>query len=169
MTSVALAAGWFIAGVFAWTLLEYVLHRFAGHVPKGKTKLSREHLAHHAKTDYFSPARGKLALAVPVVGSVGLLLGPWFASGLAAAWLGYEVVHRRVHTHGPLSGYSRWASKHHLHHHFVSPNMNHGVSTPIWDWVFGTYERPPKVLRVPRTQAARLPWLVEGTAGYQIA
>lgn len=158
-----------VSGAFAWTWLEYVLHRFAGHLPKGRIKVSREHLAHHARTDYFSPALGKLALAAPVVSLAGLVAGPWFAGGLAAGWLTYEVIHRRVHTHGPRSAYSRWACRHHLHHHFASPNMNHGVSTPLWDWLFGTYERPAPQLRVPRTQAARLPWLTEAVPGYRIA
>ncbi len=168
-------AGWLnvtvslLAGGLAWTLLEYVLHRWAGHAPKGRTKLSREHLAHHAKTDYFSPALGKLALAVPVVSLAAWLGGLPFGAGLAAAWFGYEMVHRRVHTHGPLSAYSRWACRHHLHHHFASPNMNHGVSTPIWDWVFRTYERPAVRLRVPKVQATRLKWLDESVVGYQIA
>jgi hypothetical protein len=35
---------------------------------------------------------------------------------------------------------------------------NHGVSLPLWDHVFGTYERPTQV-RVPRRLA--LPWLVD--------
>lgn len=159
----------FAAGALVWTLLEYVLHRFGGHVAKGRTKLSREHLAHHAKTDYFSPALGKIALALPVVSMAGWLAGVWFGAGLAFGWLGYELVHRRVHTHGPLSAYSHWACRHHLHHHFASPNMNHGVSTPLWDWIFRTYERPAERLKVPRTQAVRLPWLDEAVAGYRIA
>ena len=35
---------------------------------------------------------------------------------------------------------------------------NHGVSTLVWDKVFGTYERPDRV-RVPRRLALR--WLVD--------
>jgi hypothetical protein len=35
---------------------------------------------------------------------------------------------------------------------------NHGVSTPVWDHVFGTHQSPERV-RVPRRLA--LPWLVD--------
>ena len=36
--------------------------------------------------------------------------------------------------------------------------MNHGVTTPLWDWVFGTLEVPDRVL-VPRRNA--LPWMLD--------
>ena len=34
-------------GAFAWTLGEYLMHRFAMHAMKGKGMASREHLTHH--------------------------------------------------------------------------------------------------------------------------
>jgi hypothetical protein len=39
--------------------------------------------------------------------------------------------------------------------------MNHGVTSPLWDIVFRTYERPV-VVRVPRRHAPKLPWLLDG-------
>ena len=37
--------------------------------------------------------------------------------------------------------------------------MNHGVTTPVWDLVFGTYERVEGPVKVPRRLAMR--WLVD--------
>ena len=47
---------------------------------------------------------------------------------------------------------------HHFHHHFGHPMANHGVTVPVWDWVFGTFEPAPTV-RVPRRMAMR--WLLD--------
>jgi 4-hydroxysphinganine ceramide fatty acyl 2-hydroxylase len=49
--------------------------------------------------------------------------------------------------------------RHHFHHHFGHPTANHGVTSPIWDMVFGTYERVDGPLRVPRRLA--MVWLVD--------
>ena len=150
----------FLAGVFSWTFLEYALHNWNGHKMKGRTSFSRLHLAHHTDPRFFAPASYKLASAVPVVGGSGLLLG-WllgvaagvsFALGLGSMYLAYEVTHRRTHTHPPRGPWSRWTRKSHLLHHFHSPNTNHGVTSPLWDFVFRTYVRPEKV-RVPRRHA----------------
>lgn len=159
------------AGLLAWTFLEYVLHDFVGHRPKGRNQASKEHLLHHARTDYFTSWPKKMALAVPVLGST-LALGTWllgpvvgvsFTAGIAAGWVAYEQVHRSLHVRAPRGRYGRWARRHHFHHHFSNPRRNHGVTTPLWDWVFGTLDRP-SVVRVPRKHAPRLPWLLqEGT------
>lgn len=154
-------------GVFAWTLLEWVIHNLLGHKPKGRHRVSREHLDHHRDPDYFTSAPKKLVAATPVITALfalGSLLanvpvGASFALGVAAGWLAYEVLHRRLHTSAPRNAYGRWARRHHFQHHFHSPRMNHGVTTPLWDILFGTYQAPTRV-RVPRKQAPKLPWLV---------
>ena len=38
--------------------------------------------------------------------------------------------------------------------------MNHGVTTPVWDWVFGTLERPQSI-RVPRKYVHAFAWLLD--------
>ena len=48
--------------------------------------------------------------------------------------------------------------RHHFHHHFHNPKRNHGVTSPLWDLLFRTYERPA-VVRVPMKHA--MGWLVE--------
>lgn len=155
-----------LAGALGWTLLEYIVHAGLGHGLKGKLMVSREHLHHHADINYFSPLRAKLQGAVPVL-SILLLathqLGGWaFASGfvlaISGAWAFYEWLHEAIHVSGPRGPYSRWAARHHLHHHFSKPGRNHGVTTPLWDWLLRTYEGSPQV-RVPAKRVADLPWL----------
>ena len=55
--------------------------------------------------------------------------------------------------------YGRWARRHHLHHHFASPKKNHGVTSPLWDWVFRTYAAPRPQLKIPPKQV--MAWLLD--------
>jgi sterol desaturase/sphingolipid hydroxylase (fatty acid hydroxylase superfamily) len=154
------------AGALLWTLLEYVIHRFGGHERRLGSAIADEHLAHHARPHTFATWAKKLALAVPVllllgVGGaivVGVAGGAGVAVGTSVTWLGYELLHRLVHVRAPLNAWGAWARRHHLHHHF-HPRVNHGVTTPLWDWVFGTLERP-EVVVVPARQAYAFPWLL---------
>ncbi len=158
----------FVSGVFAWTFIEYLMHRFGGHQKRLGKQVMREHLQHHATPDYFTSFAKKLALAVPVLGTLALigylLLGPAglaLALGTSFGWVFYEQLHRATHVRGPRNRYGEWARLHHLHHHFHSPKANHGVTTPLWDLVFGTLERPERVT-VPRRHVRCFAWLLDG-------
>ncbi|MEL6180069.1 MAG: sterol desaturase family protein, partial [Myxococcota bacterium] len=95
-----------------------------------------------------------------LIGTVGP--GIAFTLGFLLSYVGYEVLHRRVHTHPPVGPYGRWARKHHFYHHFSRPNLNHGVTSPIWDVVFGTLETP-EMVRVPAKKA--MSWLLDPETG----
>lgn len=161
----------FAGGLILWTLLEYLLHRWVFHGRLFGKRLAREHLQHHAKVDWFAPWSMKLGLAVPVLtvlSVLGVLLagapGAGLAAGTFSGWVVYEWIHRQIHVAAPTNAYARWARANHLSHHFGHANANHGVSTPIWDWVFGSVEAPG-VITVPRVHAPKLPWLVEEREG----
>lgn len=153
------------AGVFSWTFLEYVIHRFLGHRKKGNNPITSEHHRHHREGGYFAPLWKKFVLAAIVVSALTLLMGGFsgwlngvlFASGLVGMYLVYEVFHKLLHIWAPLTLYGRWARKHHFYHHFKSPSKNHGVTTPIWDIIFGTHAPVKDKLRVPQKMA--MVWL----------
>jgi sterol desaturase/sphingolipid hydroxylase (fatty acid hydroxylase superfamily) len=157
------------AGAMLWSLAEYLLHRFAMHELDGRGIMSREHLEHHVRATWtFEPVSLLSWLGVIVVGTLVWTPVGWFVAGPAAGlglgvgWvLGYafyEYAHAMSHLRGPTGRYSRWLRRHHFHHHFGHPRSNHGVTTPVWDMVFGTLEVPERV-RVPRRLV--LPWLVD--------
>lgn len=171
-------------GALGWTAAEYALHRWVGHGPKrprarsvfGRVtpaglaaEFSTEHLAHHADPGYFAPSTHKAAAAAAVLGMMGpavsALVGRrsgWsLALGFTAMYLGYEVLHRRVHTHPPTNAYGRWRRRHHLQHHHRSPRDNHGVCAPWWDQVFATAV-PLRRVKVPRRQAPA--WMLDDNA-----
>ncbi len=160
-----------LLGVLAWTLLEYFIHRFLGHHRRLRPNpFASEHVRHHTEGDYFAPTWKKgivalVALAVvawPAVAVAGGPRGVAFAVGLIGFYVAYEVLHRREHTHRGFGPYGRWARRHHFAHHFADARYNHGVTSPLWDVVFGTY-RPVERIRVPRRLC--MAWLLDPGTG----
>lgn len=176
---------WFTLGAAAWSAAEYSIHRFVGHGPKRQrakslagmispagvaAEFNAEHLAHHTDPSYFAPTSRKLLAAAVAVPTVTLLASPFlgvrrafaFGTGLTTMYGTYEFLHRRIHTHAPTGPYSRWLRRHHLLHHHKTPRDNHGVTSPLFDVLFGTYQ-PPERVRVPRHVAPL--WLVDEATG----
>lgn len=160
-----------VAGVLTWTLLEYLIHRWMGHDLRfRRTPFGVEHVRHHSEGNYFAPTWKKLIIAAlvalvllgPAIAIAGVAPGIAYVAALIAFYGAYEWIHRRDHTHAAISAYGRWARRHHFHHHFVDVRVNHGVTSPLWDVVFGTYRRPA-MIRVP----ARLcmAWLIDPATG----
>jgi sterol desaturase/sphingolipid hydroxylase (fatty acid hydroxylase superfamily) len=159
------------AGAFTWTFLEYVIHRWLGHDPRFRgNPFGVEHVRHHVEGNYFAPTWKKLALvplaaavaAVPAVPLLGPTLGLAYVAGLIGFYGVYEALHRLEHVWPGVGPYARWARRHHFTHHFVDARCNHGVTTPLWDLVFGTY-RTAEMITVPRKLA--MPWLEEPGTG----
>ncbi|MFO0758773.1 MAG: sterol desaturase family protein [Byssovorax sp.] len=161
-----------LLGAFTWTLLEYCIHRWAGHDRRfRKNVFAKEHIRHHIEGNYFAPTWKKalftLALTAVLAPIFAFLLGPAhglsYVGGLIAFYTCYEVLHRLEHVHAGFGPYGRWARRHHFYHHFVNAKMNHGVTTPIWDLVFGTYRRVDEVISVPAKLS--MPWLRDPQTG----
>jgi sterol desaturase/sphingolipid hydroxylase (fatty acid hydroxylase superfamily) len=140
----------FVTGWFAWTLTEYVLHRFVFHfTPRGEWQQRIFYLFHGIHHDYPNDSR---RLVMPPVVSIPLavifyalfnwLLGkphvaPFFA-GFVFGYLCYDMIHYAVH-HLPLNhGVALFLRQYHIRHHFQDSERSYGVSSPIWDYVFGT-------------------------------
>lgn len=178
----------FIVGALSWSASEYAIHRFIGHGPRRKREpglrgfvtpsglaaaFNTEHLAHHSDPQYFASSFQKAIAAVVVTGVAaavasavaGSRRGCAFALGFGLTYVSYEVLHRRVHTHAPTTRYGRWRRRHHLYHHHQTPRQNHGVTSALWDHVFGTKSALPtgQPLRVPRKLAP--PWLIAPETG----
>jgi sterol desaturase/sphingolipid hydroxylase (fatty acid hydroxylase superfamily) len=154
------------AGAAAWTLVEYLLHRFIFHGRSPTAIGAVEHRRHHADPDYFAPwwqkALAALAVTAAILPGVAFLAGAesgaCFTLGFVSTYLLYEVLHRRAHTHPPRGACARWRRRNHFAHHFANPRRAHGVTSPFWDRVFAT-RLPLERVRVPRRLAMR--WLVD--------
>jgi len=156
-----------VAGVFLWSIMEYTLHRFLGHDRRTMPNFfSVEHSRHHREGNYFAPAIKKAGAALVVTLAVlplAVLVAGWvpgavFTAAFVTMYATYEFIHRRAHTHPGIGPYGRFVRRHHFHHHFGNPRSNHGVTSPVWDLVFGTFEKSDKI-RVPARMA--MSWLVD--------
>ncbi len=148
-TSLALAAG----GVLYWTFLEYAIHRWVYHhrfTGRAAWFFETFHLHHHRDlTDERVLNAGPLLvfpLAAVVLLPVFLFTGfsapltSEIGLGTVAAYTFYEWVHYLIHKgHPKQTGYIAWMRRHHLHHHNESWASNFGNTSPMWDFIFGTY------------------------------
>jgi len=164
-----------LTGWLAWTLGEYLIHRFAMHALRGRGITSREHLNHHADRDSILEKWFLSWLGVVLVGiALGEASHPAVGFGWVLGYGFYDLHHWHAHRRRPRNRYQRWLRRHHFHHHFGHPRDNLGVTWPVWDLVFGTYRRPG-VVRVPRRMA--MVWLLDDqgdvrpdfAADYQVA
>jgi sterol desaturase/sphingolipid hydroxylase (fatty acid hydroxylase superfamily) len=58
-----------------------------------------------------------------------------------AGYLVYDMTHYATH-HLPMrSRYAKFLKRYHMAHHYKSPDALYGVSSPVWDRVFGTAGR----------------------------
>lgn len=160
----------FPLGILGWTFAEYMMHRFLGHDRRIAHSRANffvaEHTRHHSVGNYFAPSWKKALLVTLVVPPALALASPFIAVDVAGAFFAgflgmyalYEAVHRRAHTHRGLGAYGAFLRRHHFHHHFHNPQTNHGVTSPIWDWAFGTLVAPKRI-RVPKKLC--MAWLVD--------
>ncbi|AYA37718.1 fatty acid hydroxylase [Hymenobacter oligotrophus] len=143
------AFGLFLAGWFAFTLVEYLMHRFLYHMKAdtpGKAKFQYTmHGVHHEFP------KDKTRLAMPpiltvfvtsllffifrfVFGYAGLGILAGFVFGYAL----YLFVHYAIHVYAPPKNFLKFWWHHHAQHHYRQDEVAFGVSTTIWDHIIGT-------------------------------
>lgn len=148
------AAG-YVIGLVVWSFTEYVLHRFLFHFepsnPKIKAVWYLIHGVHHeqpqCKTRLVMPPILSIPLAVFFYGlfylviarliGAPLVLAPIFA-GFVTGYLAYDMLHYAEHHLSMKWGFLKYVKRYHLLHHFKTPDDRFGVSSPLWDVVFGT-------------------------------
>jgi sterol desaturase/sphingolipid hydroxylase (fatty acid hydroxylase superfamily) len=135
-----------VTGAAAWTLLEYLVHRFVFH--RYSSLGQRLHQLHHDHPNDPDAERSSLStplLALPtgllVLGFAGVEDGSAIFAGLLIGYLVFIFVHYAVHRWPiePTSWLYTTKMRHLTHHHFE--NCNYGVTTIFWDIVFRTHAR----------------------------
>jgi sterol desaturase/sphingolipid hydroxylase (fatty acid hydroxylase superfamily) len=143
----------FLAGILVWTLTEYLLHRFVFHYePTSRVGQQIHFLTHGVHHDYpndsgrlVMPPAVSIPLAALFYGLFLALTGPSFGApffaGFIVGYICYDEIHYATH-HAPMNGkVGQFLKHHHILHHFKDPGKRYGVSSPLWDYVFGTAGR----------------------------
>jgi sterol desaturase/sphingolipid hydroxylase (fatty acid hydroxylase superfamily) len=140
----------FFGGVLITTFIEYTLHRWAFHF-EPKTQLGRfNHFLLHGYHHDFPNDPMRLVLPPISIWPVAIVVGTvyWFVfgayfwpvfGGTCLGYIAYDWLHYYTHHFNPKSGPGWWLKKYHMLHHFDSPNHRYGITSPLWDFVFGTY------------------------------
>ncbi|XP_012627937.2 fatty acid 2-hydroxylase isoform X2 [Microcebus murinus] len=145
--------GLFVLGVFMWSLLEYVIHRFLFHMkpPSDSYYLIMLHFLMHGQ-HHKAPFDGSRLVFPPVPASLmiacfyillRLLLpeavaGTVFAGGLLGYVL-YDMTHYYLHFGSPHKGSYLYSMKtYHGKHHFAHQKSGFGISSKLWDYFFHT-------------------------------
>ena len=80
-----------------------------------------------------------LLLWFPLKAALGPHLHYPFFAGLVAGYVWYDLTHYYLHHAVPRTAVGKWMRKYHLVHHFQTPGVRYGITSPLWDHVFGTY------------------------------
>ncbi|RYZ20657.1 MAG: fatty acid hydroxylase [Chitinophagaceae bacterium] len=147
--SFARVAALFLIGGASWTLFEYIAHRFIFHAIAESDRAQRivyvMHGNHHHfprdKQRLFMPPVPSLILASTIFGLQYLLLGAKtfvFFPGFILGYLMYGTMHYAIHAWNPPFKWMKPLWRNHHLHHYKDEGKGYGVSTTIWDRVFGT-------------------------------
>ncbi len=143
-------AGLFVLGLLMWTFAEYMLHRYLFHYMGPRPWQRRMYFVIHGVHHDFPQDTDRLVMplgaSIPmgatfyvlfrlIVGSV--LVDPLFI-GFGLGYLAYDGTHYAIHHYRMSSRWGKWIKRHHMIHHHTGEDARWGVSSPLWDWVFGT-------------------------------
>ena len=141
----------FIGGLLFWSFFEYLMHRYLFHIvaegPRARRFVYTMHGVHHEyprdKERLFMPPVPSIIVACLIFSVMYLIMG-WkalsFFPGFLFGYIVYGSMHFAIHTFPPPRYLKALWRNHHLHHYKV-PEKGFGVSSVLWDVVFGTVPR----------------------------
>jgi 4-hydroxysphinganine ceramide fatty acyl 2-hydroxylase len=162
----------FATGIGVTPLLEYLWHAQLAH-GRLADPTKDTHLKHHRESYTVPPPFEEIwsvkERVVLVLGAVAAITFFAFGKGPAIGlplglFVGLVLVfvlHARFHVRPPRTRSEEWMWRFHWHHHAADARVNHGLTNPLFDFVFRTAFVPTEVM-VPERLAP--PWLKEAGA-----
>jgi sterol desaturase/sphingolipid hydroxylase (fatty acid hydroxylase superfamily) len=151
--SALVTGGMFVVGVFAFTWFEYWAHRSLFHM--GTHTKKREEIQYTIHGVHHEFPKDKTRLAMPPLLSITistlllllfrLIMGDYvfaFLPGFLTGYAAYLSVHYMVHAYQPPKNFLKYLWINHATHHYKNGEMVFGVSSPFWDYVYGTMSKP---------------------------
>jgi sterol desaturase/sphingolipid hydroxylase (fatty acid hydroxylase superfamily) len=139
----------FLCGMFFWTFFEYTMHRWVFHwiaeSERAKKFVYIMHGNHHHyprdRERLFMPPLPSVLLSSAIFGLMYLVMGQnsfVFFPGFLLGYLLYGTTHYAIHAWNPPVKWMKPLWRNHHLHHYKDEQKGFGVSTTIWDRVFGT-------------------------------
>jgi sterol desaturase/sphingolipid hydroxylase (fatty acid hydroxylase superfamily) len=141
--------GMFLLGVISFTWVEYNMHRYVFHMHTyTKLRATLQYVIHGVHHEF---PKDKDRLAMPPLLSVTiatillllfrLILGDLvfsFLPGFIVGYAAYLSVHYIVHAYQPPKNFFKVLWVNHAMHHYKNGDLIFGVSSPLWDYIYGT-------------------------------
>ena len=144
----------FFAGMFFWTFFEYIMHRFIYHFVSENKYIQRFtyifHANHHEyprdTERLFLPPVPSILIASFLFAGMYLILGLLpvagivfsFYPGFILGYLLYASMHFAIHAWKPPFKWMKPLWRNHHLHHYKQQERGFGVSSTLWDRIFGT-------------------------------
>lgn len=141
--------GMFLLGALAFSWVEYIVHRYVFHMPtytRAREKMQYTmHGVHHEfpkdKDRLAMPPLLSITLATILLLIFRVILGDFtfaFLPGFLTGYAAYLSVHYMVHVYQPPRNFFKALWINHSVHHYKDGEIVFGVSSPLWDYVYGT-------------------------------
>lgn len=145
--------GYYVFGLALWTLVEYFIHRVVFHLdyylPENNFAMTL-HFLMHGVHHYLPMDRMRLvmppalcvALTTPLYYLCHFVFRSYYPSmsifcGAQMGYVLYDLTHYFIH-HKSLPKFMKTVKIWHLDHHYKDFQRGFGVTSPFWDYVFGT-------------------------------
>ncbi|MEP6735377.1 MAG: sterol desaturase family protein [Chryseolinea sp.] len=139
----------FALGFIGFTWVEYIVHRYVFHM--GTFSRLREKVQYLIHGVHHEFPRDKERLAMPPLVSVTIatilllifrtLMGDLvfsFLPGFIVGYAYYLAIHYIVHAYQPPKNFLKILWINHGIHHYKNGDVVFGVSSPLWDYIYGT-------------------------------
>jgi len=139
----------FFTGVIAFTWVEYMVHRYVFHLkPYTELRAKLQYTMHGVHHEF---PKDKDRLAMPPLLSITIatillllfkvIMGDFvfaFLPGFLVGYASYLSVHYMVHAYAPPKNFFKALWVNHSVHHYKDGEVVFGVSSPLWDYIYGT-------------------------------
>ena len=143
----------FFVGMLAFTWVEYNVHRYFFHMRTDTPKKEKIQYTTHGVHHEFPKDKDRLAmppLLSITISTILLLLfriimGDYvfaFLPGFLVGYAMYLSVHYMVHAYQPPNNFLKALWINHGIHHYKDGLVVFGVSSPLWDYIYGTMKKP---------------------------
>jgi sterol desaturase/sphingolipid hydroxylase (fatty acid hydroxylase superfamily) len=150
--SVLTTVSMFFTGLIAFTWVEYMVHRYLFHMGAHTEQRAKLQYTLHGVHHEFP--KDKERLAMPPIVSISLATGLLFLfrlvlgdlvfsflPGFLVGYAGYLSIHYMVHSFQPPNNFLKILWVNHSIHHYKDGEEVFGVSSPLWDYIYGTMKK----------------------------